>query len=107
MYSRKHKISAFYLTILDLPRAYRSSQQGIWLVALCNSISVKKFGIQKVMKPIVADLIELQSEGICVKKINTTIYVTLGCVCADNLAGTCVCFLFVAQLLIYEVYLIT
>jgi len=87
MYSRKHKICAFYFTILDLPRAFRSSQQGIWLVALCNSIAIKKFGIQATMKPIVSDLTKLESEGIYIAKLKTTVYVKLACVCADNLAG--------------------
>jgi len=88
MYARNHKISAFYFTILNLPREYRSNQQGIWLVALCNSKTVKECGINNIMQPIVSDLALLSEKGVHVEALNQSIYATLTCVCADNLAGS-------------------
>jgi len=87
MYARRHKISAFYFTISNLPREYRSCLQGIWLVALCNASVVKQCGINDVLHPIVEDLKKLQSDGIFIEKYKTMIYGSLTCFCADNLAG--------------------
>lgn len=85
MYSRKHKISGFYFTIGNLPREYRSCQQGIWLVALCHSKAIKKLGMNSVIEPIITNLKSLQTEGIIVN--GRKYFGNLRCFCADNLAG--------------------
>lgn len=60
----KHKVLAGYLTILNgLPKC-RSKLSEKCLVLLAKSLLVKKFGLQEIMKPLLADLHELEGNGI-------------------------------------------
>jgi len=87
IYARKRKICAFYFTISNLPRQFRSSLQGIWLVALCSSIAVKDCGQNAALRPIISDLKSLENDGLFIPTFNRKIYASVVCVCADNLAG--------------------
>lgn len=87
MYARKRKLCAFYYTIGNLPRKFQGCLQGIRLAAVCSSNAVKKCGLAEILRPILYDISILESDGIYVEKLGRTIYGTIACVSADNLAG--------------------
>ncbi|KAJ8037460.1 hypothetical protein HOLleu_18274 [Holothuria leucospilota] len=66
--SRKglHKLCAFYMSFLCIPRKHQSRLSNILLVALAKSIDVTKYSIDTVLGVIVKDLQNIYSEGIAI-----------------------------------------
>ena len=55
----KHKIDLFYYTLGNINPKFRSEQCAIRLLAICNTKFVKKYGIDKVLTPVVDDVNKL------------------------------------------------
>ena len=84
---KKHKICALYWILGNLPPGCHSSLSSIHLAALINSSDVKVYGYEKVLEPLIADLITLEQHGFFVEKLGKTLKGTLQCVIADNLGA--------------------
>ena len=84
---KKHKICALYWILGNLPPGCHSSLSSIHLAALINSSDVKVYGYEKVLEPLIADLITLEQHGVFVEKLGKTLKGTLQCVIADNLGA--------------------
>ena len=84
---QKHKLGAIYFSILNIPKHLRSSLQHIFLLALFKTIYIKKFGWEKLLSRLVADLKVLESSGIrvCLNNEQVTIRAFVQHVSGDNL----------------------
>ena len=61
---KKHKVTAFYWVLANVPSELRSQLTSINLALLCKANDVKKFGYETVLEPLLKDLIILEEEGI-------------------------------------------
>lgn len=85
-----HKLAVFYFTIQNFPPQLNSCLNNIFLLAVAYTEDIKKYGINKILKPLVDDLKLLESdEGIQVKLQNETNFILraslINCL-GDNLA---------------------
>lgn len=80
-------MTAFYLTIQNLPRKYLSKLDNIYLISLCNSDDLKTLftDTNDVLRPLVEEISYLESNGIQVGDAN--IKGTLCSIAADNLGA--------------------
>lgn len=83
----KHKMYAVYWVIANIPAKYRSPLNSIQLALLCNTQTVKKCGYDKVMQPLIHDLVSLEKQGVYIEQLGTSVKGTVFCVAADNLAA--------------------
>lgn len=84
----KHKITAVYFRIRNLPLQYNSRLENIHLLALCCVEDMKQndASLDEIFKLIVSEIRSLQTKGI--KLDDTTIIKgTLANICADNLGA--------------------
>ena len=84
-----HKLSAFYLSLICLPRKYQSSLNSILLVALIvKSRYVIEYGINAVLQTLCDELQRVYNDGIEVhcKEFNGRVSPKLFQVIGDNLA---------------------
>ena len=58
---KKHKLTAFYWTLLNVPPAYRSKLSYIQLAAIAKTQHLKKFGTEELLKDLVKSLKSLYS----------------------------------------------
>lgn len=56
---------AFYYTLGNIAPMYRSSHKVIQLLCLCKTSNIKKYGIDAVLRPFMADLQKLEQVNIC------------------------------------------
>lgn len=101
---RKHKICGLYWILCNLPPGCNSALSSIYLAALIRSNDLNCYGYEKVLKPVLNDLIILEQSGVSLSKLGKTVKGTVQCVVADNLgahsiagfvenfSGTCVDF---------------
>lgn len=86
--SRKiHKILGVYCILGNLPPGSHSSMSAIHLAALININDVKHYGYEKVLEPLVDDLVTLEQHGVFISKLGKTIKGTVQCIVADNLGA--------------------
>ena len=55
----KHKMDMYYYTLTNIPPQYRSKRSAVRLVGIVNAKYVKKYGIDKILSPLLRDLTEL------------------------------------------------
>ena len=55
----KHKMDMYYFTLTNIPPQYRSKRSAVRLVGIVNANYVKKYGIDKILSPLLRDLTEL------------------------------------------------
>jgi hypothetical protein len=55
---------AFYYTLGNIEPMYRSSEKAIQLLCLCKTSNIKKYGIDAVLQPFMADLQKLEQANI-------------------------------------------
>lgn len=84
---RKHKICGLYWTLGNLPPGCNSTLSSIYLAALIKSNDLKCYGYEKVLEPLINDLVILEQSGIFVTKLGRTVKGTVQCVVADNLGA--------------------
>lgn len=83
----KHKICAFYMSVLSLPPVYQARLDNILLVALATTKSCTKYGMDSILKTICSDLKDLSDNGLHIKHDGRTVKVkpVLFQVTGDNL----------------------
>lgn len=84
---KTHKICALYWTLGNLAHGYHSSLYSIYLAALINSNDVKTYGYDKLLCPLINDLITLEQHGMFLDKLGKTLKGAVQCVVADNLGA--------------------
>lgn len=82
---KKHKMHAIYYILANLETWSRSNVDQIQLVLLCRENDLKKFGIGIVYARLIADLKQLEKEGIHVDL--GLLPVVVFAICADNLGS--------------------
>lgn len=84
---RKHKICGVYWILGNLAPGCNSALSSIYLAALIRSSDLKCYGYEKVLKPLIDDLVILEESGIFLSKLGRTVKGTVHCVVADNLGA--------------------
>ncbi|XP_060771467.1 uncharacterized protein LOC132882224 isoform X2 [Neoarius graeffei] len=84
---KKHKMSAVYWVIANVPSKYRSTLHSIQLAVLCKTSDVKEYGYAKILHPLIQDLVSLEQHGVYVEKLGACVKGTVLHVAADNLAA--------------------
>ncbi|XP_067281113.1 uncharacterized protein [Pseudorasbora parva] len=81
----KHKVLAVYLSLANLPPHIRSSTDHMSLVMLCQEKDFKHFGHDTIFSRLIADLKDLEDNGITVaaEKVKGTVF----CIAGDNLGS--------------------
>lgn len=82
-----HKICGIYWVLLNIPYKYRSALHMIQAVILCRSIDIKHFGYSVVLRPLLRDLAQLETEGVFADLIGKEIKGYLAYIAADNLGA--------------------
>lgn len=70
---KKHKVTAIYWVLADLPVKYRSALSSIYLAILCKSNDLKTFGYKQVIEPLLKDLIVLENQGFYISHLDTCV----------------------------------
>ena len=86
---KNHKIYAFYMQLGNVLPSRRSTLESIFLVALCKSKYVRKYGMQTVLEAFINDVKILETEGLTLDINGTPLNFKgslLICI-ADNLAA--------------------
>nr|XP_055039672.1 uncharacterized protein LOC129427310 isoform X2 [Misgurnus anguillicaudatus]XP_055039673.1 uncharacterized protein LOC129427310 isoform X2 [Misgurnus anguillicaudatus] len=86
---KKHKILAVYLSLVNLPAHLRSNTEHMQLVMLCREKDFKDFGHESVFSQLVADLKDLEENGISLSD-QSVIKGSLYCIAGDNLGSHCI-----------------
>ena len=55
-YSGTHKVDMFYYTLANFGPKFRSKQPAVNLLAIANAKLVKKYGIERILEPIIRDI---------------------------------------------------
>ena len=86
---REFKITAFYFLLGNLDPKYRSQLDMIQLVALVKATDVKKFGLEKVIQPLLEDIYILETEGISIKYEGRNLHFngSISFIASDNLGA--------------------
>lgn len=81
---RKHKLCAIYWVLGNLPHGSNSALSSIYLALLCKSSYVREFGYEKILEPLLHDLVTLEQHGLFIPQLGSFIKGTVQCVSADN-----------------------
>ncbi|XP_049330956.1 uncharacterized protein LOC125799085 isoform X2 [Astyanax mexicanus] len=84
---KKHKITAIYWVIANLPAKYRSALSSIYLALLSNSNDVKTFGYAQIVEPLLKELCTLETKGFYIDRLGTFVKGTVLYVSSDNLGA--------------------
>ncbi|KAK6479283.1 hypothetical protein HHUSO_G19991 [Huso huso] len=84
---KKHKITAVYWVLADVPSQFRSTLTSIYLAILCKAADVKRYGYGAVLEPLLKDLVKLEEEGLFIPVLGKSIKGTVFGVAADNLGA--------------------
>lgn len=82
---KKHKVTAVYWVLADIPATLRSTLCSIYLAILCKANNINKYGYPKVLEPLLKDLKCLEDDGIFVPSLGKVVNGTVFAVSADNL----------------------
>ena len=85
----KHKLTAVYFYIGNLPKLYTSNLRAIHVALLVRTAFVKKYTLTKVLEVFVAELKKLEAEGIYITIGSNKIHclASLATISADNLGS--------------------
>ena len=92
-HTKKHKLSLFFWTLLNIPPSYRSRLSCINVIAVAKAKDCRKFGVNSLLQNFISDLNTLHSTGIEIDDGPRTIVVKGGLVAfsgdtlASNLIG--------------------
>lgn len=84
---KKHKLCAIYWVLGNLPHGSNSALSSIYLALLCKSSHVREFGYEKILEPLLHDLVTLEQHGLFIPQLGSFIKGTVQCVTADNLGA--------------------
>lgn len=82
---KKHKITAVYWILANVPFQLQSALTSIHLALLCKAFDVKQFEYKAVLEPLLEDLGTLEQDGIFISSVGKSVKGTVHCVVADNL----------------------
>ena len=82
----KHKLLGVYFTLGNIYPYNRSKVDTLQLVLLCREADLKYFGPEKIFKPLVLDLMDLEATGIDIGN-GQQVKGTLTCIVGDNLGS--------------------
>ena len=71
---KKHKISAFYWSVLNLPSEYRSVLHSMQLAILCKSDDISNFGHEAVLALFLRDIALLEKQGVYIESLVRRLY---------------------------------
>ena len=86
-YRKKHKITAVYWVLANVPPLLRSSLTSIYLAILCKADDIKRFGYSAVLHPLLKDLASLEEDGLYIPSLGMRVKGTVYCIVADNLGA--------------------
>jgi len=81
----KHKILAFYYTLVNIKKEIRTKVENLQLLILCKSTDIKEFSKEIVLKSLIEDLKDLESRGIEINGIEVPVVVHS--ILGDNLGS--------------------
>lgn len=84
---KKHKVTAVYWVLADVPSVSRSTLTSIYLAVLCKAGDAKRYGYSRVLEPLLTDLKSLEKDGLFVPCVGKCIKGTVFSVIADNLGA--------------------
>lgn len=84
---KKHKVTAVYWVLGDIPCVLRSTLSSIYLAVLCKADDIKKFGYPQVLEPLLNDLKSFEDDGLFVPCLGKIVKGTVFSVIADNLGA--------------------
>jgi len=84
---KKHKITAVYWVLANVPPQFRATLKSIYLALLCKAVDVKKYGYEAVLEPLLKDIAKLEEEGLFIPLYGKKIKGTVVSVVADNLGA--------------------
>jgi hypothetical protein len=85
---KKHKVLAFYWSMLNIDSKYRSALHTIQLAILCNANDVREhFGYADILRPLLHDLSLLEDHSVYIGKLGQCLKGVLVYVSADNLGA--------------------
>lgn len=64
---------AIYWVIGNIPAKYRSTLNSIQLALLCNTSTIKQCGYEKVLQPIIQDLVSLEQHVVYVEQLGASV----------------------------------
>lgn len=70
-----------------MPPDPHSALSSIYLAVLCKSEDLRKFGYDKVLDPLLKDLVTLEQRGVFMTQLNECMKGTVNSVIADNLGA--------------------
>jgi hypothetical protein len=84
---KKHKLSAFYWVLCNIPLELRSTLASIQLCILCKSVDLNHFGVEAVLKHFLQDVATLEEHGIYIDRLGRHVHGTISHIVCDNLAA--------------------
>lgn len=84
---KKHKITAVYWVLANVPPLLRSSLTSIYLAILCKADDTKQFGYSIVLEPQLKNIGSLEEDNLYVPSLGKRVKGTVFCVVADNLGA--------------------
>lgn len=84
---KKHKITAVYWVLANVPPLLRSSLTSIFLAILCKAEDIKQYGYDAVLEPLLKDLGSLEEDGLYIPSLGRRVKGTVSSVIADNLGA--------------------
>lgn len=84
---KKHKLCAVYWFLGNSPHGSDSAMSSIFLTLLCKSSYVQEFGYEKILDPLLHDLVTLEKHGLFIPQLGSFVKCTVQCVIADNLGA--------------------
>ena len=84
---KEHKVNAFYWVFTNIESRHRSAVHTLQLATLARYDDVRTFGLRKYLHPFLTDLAFLETEGVYVESLGTSIKGTVSCIVADNLSA--------------------
>lgn len=83
---KKHKITAVYWVLANVPSEFCSTLRSIYLAILCKAVDAEK-RYEAVLEPLLNDFVELEKEGLFISMLEKTVKGTVVSVVADNLGA--------------------
>lgn len=84
---KKHKVTAVYWVLANVPQLFRSSLTSIFLAILCKADDIKQYRYSSVLEPLLKDLSSHQEEGLYIPFLGRRVKGIVTCVIADNLGA--------------------
>lgn len=84
---KKHKVTAVYWVLGNIPVHLRSTLTSIYLAILCKAEDTKQFGFRGVLEPLLIDFQSLEKDGLFVPGLGKVIKGTVVSVVAGNLGA--------------------